>query len=110
MRIGDRVLFGRPNGEQSLGEVIKINSASVKVRLLENRGGGRGSTTGSIWNVHKTLCRPVEAGEQPVPATAPAAPVAPPGGVLDRALAKLTVEERTAVAMFYRSRDLSFLL
>jgi len=40
MRIGDRVLFGRPNGEQSLGEVIKVNFKTVKVRLLESRGDG----------------------------------------------------------------------
>lgn len=104
MRIGDRVLFGRPNGEQSLGEVMKINSKSVKVRLLENRGDGRGSTPGSVWNVAKGLCRPVESGAGSASATPAAAPVVAPGGVLDRALAKLTGEERAAVAMFYRSR------
>jgi hypothetical protein len=103
MRIGDRVMFGRPNGEQSLGEVVKINSKNVKVKLLENRGAGRGSAPGSIWNVGKTLCRPVDASAQSTPATPPASPLTPPGSVLERALSKLTSDERSAVALFYRS-------
>ena len=100
MRIGDRVLFGRPNGEQSLGEVIKGNLKCVKVRLLESRGDGRGSVSGSVWSVDKSFCRHANTGEQ-------SAPVTVSESVLERALAKLTHEERTAVAMFYRSRTIT---
>src|SRR6476646_3244892 len=52
---GQKVLFGRASGEQTLGEVIKVNRKSIKVKTLEARGYGRGSTPGTIWRVHPSL-------------------------------------------------------
>jgi hypothetical protein len=34
------VLFGRPNGEKTMGEVVKINAASVKVKQTEPQPRG----------------------------------------------------------------------
>jgi hypothetical protein len=46
-----KVYFGRENGEKTLAEVIKMNPARAKVKTLEQRGHGRGSTPGSVWTV-----------------------------------------------------------
>jgi hypothetical protein len=68
-RVGDRVYFGRPNGEQTLGEVVKVNAASVKVRQLEERGAVRSRPAGTIWKVAPSLVRLAD----PSAATPPAA-------------------------------------
>lgn len=88
VRVGDRVTFGRPNGEQSSGEVLKCNAKSLKIRLLEDRGEGRGSTPGSIWNVAREFVRHDARAK-------------PADDILARALAKLTSAERAALAAFY---------
>jgi hypothetical protein len=54
-RRGDLVVFGRPNGEKTIGEIVKVNRKTYKVRILENRGSK--SVAGQEWKVGKTLCR-----------------------------------------------------
>jgi len=48
-KVGMVVSFGRPNGEQTLAEVVKLNPAKAKLRTLEVRGNGR--PAGEPWNV-----------------------------------------------------------
>ena len=50
-RHGDRVRFGRPNGEQRYGTIAKINARSFKVK---------DEVTGILWRVDKTLCHKAE--------------------------------------------------
>lgn len=69
IKVGSQVVFGRPNGEQTKGEVIKINRKSVKVRQTEVRfGNGRTRSVGAVWNVHPNLLR-LEGGSTPTPRT-----------------------------------------
>ena len=65
--VGQTVRFGRRNGEQSLGEVVKVNAKSVKVKLLEARGVHKAHRVGGIWRVHPSLCSPCD-GEAVAPA------------------------------------------
>jgi hypothetical protein len=53
---GDKVYFGRKNGEKTLGEVTKVNRKTYKVKTLESRGTKRSYEVGSVWTVPKTLC------------------------------------------------------
>tara|TARA_B100001778_G_scaffold77694_1_gene62715 strand:- start:409 stop:963 length:555 start_codon:yes stop_codon:yes gene_type:complete len=55
-RVGQTVRFGRTNGEQSLGKVVKVNAKSLKVELLEPRGTHRTYEVGGIWRVPPELC------------------------------------------------------
>ena len=69
MTIGSSVIFGRPNGEQTRGEVVKINRKSVKVKQTEVRfGNGRTRSVGAVWNVHPSCLR-LEEGSTPTPRT-----------------------------------------
>lgn len=71
-RVGMRVHFGRDNGEKSLGEVVKVNPARAKVRLLEERGAGRGSNVGTVWTVPYSLMNPTDhTSTAPVPNPTP---------------------------------------
>jgi len=49
--VGDRVLFGRPNGEKTLGEIVKINPTKAKVKTLEERGMYHQRQAGGVWTV-----------------------------------------------------------
>lgn len=75
-KIGDKVSFGRANGEQTLGTVVKVNPSRLKVRQDEERGTLRVRPEGTIWTVPPSLCRLMSAGTAQTP-VAPAAPVAP---------------------------------
>jgi hypothetical protein len=57
-RTGMNVVFGRPNGEKTVGEVVKVHETTAEVRALETRGdGNRGSEehrtkkqpAGTVW-------------------------------------------------------------
>ncbi len=48
VQVGMRVIFGRENGEKTLGEVVKINPKRVKVRTLEGRGQLRHGRKGAV--------------------------------------------------------------
>ncbi len=64
-KVGDRVLFGRSHGEQTLGEVESIGrTGKLKVKQLEQRGTMRTRPVGTIWTVPPTLCRKVGADTQ----------------------------------------------
>ncbi|NDD28464.1 MAG: hypothetical protein EB084_09400 [Proteobacteria bacterium] len=74
--IGDTVLFGRENGEKTLGRVVKVNAASVKVEQTEARGG---RPVGTIWRVAPSLVYPLE-GSPALPALAPLVALPPMPG------------------------------
>jgi len=57
---GQTVLFGRKQGEKTLGEVIKVNLKSVKVKQLEARGAVKNHPIGTIWRVAPIFCTVVE--------------------------------------------------
>jgi len=70
--VGDHVEFGRKNGEKTLGEVVKVNRKTVKVKTLEGRGTQRSYAVGTVWTVPKTLAVKVDRApnEAKVPAKA----------------------------------------
>ena len=51
IRPGDRILFGRPNGEKTLARVLRVAGKTALVETLEARGSGRGSAPGKKWRV-----------------------------------------------------------
>lgn len=57
-QVGMKVIFGRGNGEKTLGEIIKVNPTKAKVKTLEGRGNGRGSSVGAVWSVPYSLMTP----------------------------------------------------
>ncbi len=59
MNVGDRVHFGRQNGEKTLGEVVQVNRVTAKVRQLESRGTMKSHPVGTVWKVPLRLCVPV---------------------------------------------------
>ena len=59
-KVGMKVVFGRGNGEKTLGEVVKVNPKKCKVKTLEERGGGRGSVVGAVWTVPYSLMTPAD--------------------------------------------------
>tara|TARA_R110002020_G_scaffold334803_6_gene550049 strand:+ start:309 stop:521 length:213 start_codon:yes stop_codon:yes gene_type:complete len=52
-KIGMKVKFGRPNGQKTIGEIVKVNAKTVKVKTHEARGRNGRSRTGTIWGVPK---------------------------------------------------------
>ena len=69
-RVGDLVTFGRPNGEQTEGRVLRVNAASVTIEQTEARGVTRVREAGAKWRVHPSLVRLVGS---PAASTAPVA-------------------------------------
>lgn len=57
---GDKVYFGRKNGEKTLGEVTKVNRKTYKVKTLESRGTKRDYKVGTVWTVPKALVWPAD--------------------------------------------------
>jgi len=67
---GDKVFFGRTHGEQTLGEVVKVNRVKVKVKQLESRGTYRSYPVGTVWTVPVSLLSKVRVngiGVEPEP-------------------------------------------
>jgi hypothetical protein len=64
--VGMKVVFGRGNGEKTLGEVIKVNPSKCKVKTIESRGNGRGSIIGAVWTVPYSLMTPADGNALPV--------------------------------------------
>jgi len=64
---GMKVVFGRPNGEQTHGTVVKVNRKTVKVRQDESRGTQKDYAIGTEWKVAKSLCRPANGSSAPAP-------------------------------------------
>jgi len=53
--IGDEVIFGRPNGEQTRGRVVRINRKSLSIEQMGERGQSRIRKAGTKWRVHPSL-------------------------------------------------------
>jgi len=58
-KVGDKVTFGRGNGEQTQGTVVKVNRVKLKIRQDESRGTMKSHAVGTIWTVPPHLCRKV---------------------------------------------------
>lgn len=56
--IGEKVKFGRDNGEKTSGTVMKVNRKTCKIRQDENRGSFKNHPIGSIWNVSFEMIDP----------------------------------------------------
>ena len=95
--IGDTVLFGRENGEKTLGRVVKINASSVKVEQTEERGG---RPIGTVWRVASSLVYPLE-GSPALPALAPMPGTARPSFRVGQRVA-FTAKGRTVVGTVAR--------
>lgn len=65
MKVGDKVYFGRSHGEQTLGEIVKINPKKFKVKQLEQRGTLKSYPIGTIWTVPPSLCTPAPSDAKP---------------------------------------------
>ncbi len=60
-QIGDQVLFGRPGGEKTLGEVVgATRTGKLKIRQLERRGRGGRHAEGQVWTVPAELVMPAD--------------------------------------------------
>jgi len=95
------VYFGRRQGEKTLGEVVKVNAKSIKVRQLEARGTMKDHRVGTLWNVARSLVEPAPEGtaRPDVPKTEPVRrPRQPRGfpfmGTLDQLKAHLQENKR----------------
>lgn len=77
LKIGDKVCFGRPNGEKTLGVIEKLNGAKAKVKTLEVRGSR--DSAGESWSVPYNLLYPAPAdangNERPAPENHPRPPL-----------------------------------
>ena len=60
--VGQKIYFGRPNGQKTLGQVIKVNRSKLKVKQLESRGHYRNYSVGTVWTVPPSLCTPADDG------------------------------------------------
>jgi hypothetical protein len=69
-KVGDFVTFGRPNGEQTVGKIVRVNAASLTIEQLEERGSTRIRQAGAKWRVHPSLVR-MAGVSTPAPTPAP---------------------------------------
>jgi len=51
--VGMIVEFGRPNGEKTKAEIIKVNTKKLKVKQIGQRGTRKSYKEGSVWTVPK---------------------------------------------------------
>lgn len=88
--VGQKVYFGRNNGEKTLGEVVKVNRKKVKIKQLESRGTQRSYPVGTVWTVPPTLCTPANGSKptQTTTVTPPPRKRQPPKTVSGEAVAK----------------------
>ena len=61
---GKQILFGRPNGEKTLGTIMKVNVSKCKVRQDDSRGSVH--PIGTIWTVPFELIYTIDANGQPI--------------------------------------------
>jgi len=71
LSVGDKVLFGSRRGEETLGEIVKLNPSRAKVRTLEDRGRVRHSATGAVWTVPYSLISRAPTDAKPQEKVAP---------------------------------------
>lgn len=53
VKVNDKIIFGRPNGEKTTATIVKINKSKLKVRTEEARGK---YPVGTIWIAPPELC------------------------------------------------------
>lgn len=58
-KVGEQVYFGRTFGEKTLGEIVKVNPAKLKVKQLDSRGSYKSYPVGTIWMVPPSMCSKV---------------------------------------------------
>jgi len=66
-KIGDQVVFGRPNGEQTHGIVLKVNGKTILIEQTEARGQIRERQPGAKWRVAVSLVHHAVPRESDVP-------------------------------------------
>lgn len=71
MKKGDMVIFGRRNGEQTVGEIVRVNPKSYKIKQIGTRGTQKSHAEGTVWRVGKGLVRPYTGGEITKPTPEP---------------------------------------
>lgn len=76
-KVGMRVLFGRGNGEQTEGEIVKVNGVKCKVKQMEARGTMKSYPVGTVWTVPASLMTPVGGTKVSAPVVAPTVPAKP---------------------------------
>jgi hypothetical protein len=54
-QVKQKVYFGRPHGEKTLGEIAKVNRVKVKIKQLEERGEYKDHKVGTVWTVPLSL-------------------------------------------------------
>jgi len=63
LKIGDKVYFGSPGCEQTLGEVIEIKRTKAVIKQLEHRNqGSKRACIGHRWLIPFDLCTKQEIG------------------------------------------------
>jgi hypothetical protein len=78
-KVNQKVYFGRPQGEHTLGQIERLNPVKAAIKILEVRGTGRGGELGAIWKVPYSMMWPADTNAKPgVPAVPPPAPVRSP--------------------------------
>jgi hypothetical protein len=70
-RVGQNVVFGRPNGEQTHGVVIKVNGKTLKIEQTEVRGQVRERKVGTVWRVAASFVRAADPLQVPVAVAKP---------------------------------------
>ena len=65
-KVGDQVVFGRPNGERTRGTVVRVNRKSLSIEQTEVRGQKRVRAVGTKWRVHPSLVQHAN-GAAPAP-------------------------------------------
>lgn len=68
---GMKVYFGRSNGEQTLGEIVKVNPKNFKIKQLEDRGVQKHHATGKVWSCPPSLCTPADEASPQAPTQHP---------------------------------------
>jgi hypothetical protein len=49
------VRFGRKNGQQTEGEIVKVNPKRLKIKQIGERGVRKAHREGTVWTVHPSL-------------------------------------------------------
>ena len=65
-KVGDKVVFGTPNGEKTRGRVVRVNRKSLSIEQTEVRGQKRIRAVGTKWRVHPSLVQHAN-GAAPAP-------------------------------------------
>lgn len=78
VKVGDLVVFGRPNGQKTEGRVIRVNPVSITVEQTEQRGVVKVREAGTKWRLHPSLVQLVGAVEPLACGASPTGKVKPP--------------------------------